>query len=372
MGVIQRIDEFQRDRPAVGFPVALIYKFADDQGPFLAALITYYGFLSLFPLLLLATSVLGLLLDGDPALRYRILDSTLSQFPVIGEQLSEPRGLQGSPGAIVVGGVVAIYGAVGVAQAFQNASNVAWSIPRHRRPNPLKSRLRSAGLLALGGIAILLTTVLSALAGSSKQFGADLGPLIVPLLFLGAVAVNAGAFLLAFHMCTVATRRIRTLVPGALTAATVWQLLQVFGTAYVGHVVRGAGDTYGVFALVLGLLAWLYLANVGVVLGIEVNVVLAKRLYPRALLTPFTDDVDLTRGDVAAYTDAAQAQQAKSFEDVAVTFEDDGQHATAKRRRRRLLRRHLRTPHGSRSDEASPGDSARRDRPAASDSTDAG
>lgn len=334
MGVVQRIDEFQRHHRVVGFPIALIYKFADDQGPFLAALITYYGFLSLFPLLLLATSILGLVLDSDPALRQRILDSTLSQFPVIGEQLSEPAGLQGSPGAVAVGGAIALYGAVGVAQAFQNASNVAWSIPRHRRPNPLRSRVRSTGLLALGGIAIVSTTVLSALASSSKQFGADLGPAITLLLFVCAVTINAGAFLLAFHMCTVATNSIRRLVPGALTAALVWQLLQVFGTAYVGHVVKGASDAYGVFALVLGLLAWLYLANAGVVLGIEVNVVLAKRLFPRALLTPFTDDVDLTRGDVVAYTDAARAQQAKGFEDVAVTFEDDGQHATAERQRR--------------------------------------
>lgn len=337
MGIIQRIDDFQRRHRAVGVPLAVVYKFADDQGPFLAALITYYGFLSLFPLLLLGTSILGWALEGDTELRQRILDSTLSQFPVIGEQISEPSGLQGSTGAVVVGALVAVYGAVGVAQAFQNASNVAWAIPRHRRPNPLTSRLRSAGLLALGGVAILLTTVLSALASSSKQFGADLGPLMALLFFLGAVAINALAFLLAFRMCTVATDSTRALVPGALVAAMAWQLLQVFGTAYVANVVKGAGDAYGVFALVLGLFAWLYLANVGVVLGIEVNVVLNKRLHPRALLTPFTDDVDLTRGDVVAYTDAAQAQQAKSFEDVHVTFEDDGQHATARRRRRRLF-----------------------------------
>src|SRR5690606_27344457 len=117
-------------------------------------------------------------------------------------------------------------------------SNVAWAIPRHRRPNPLTSRLRSAGLLALGGVAILLTTVLSALASSSKQFGADLGPLMALLFFLGAVAINALAFLLAFRMCTVATDSTRALVPGALVAAMAWQLLQVFGTAYVANVVK--------------------------------------------------------------------------------------------------------------------------------------
>jgi membrane protein len=332
----------------------LIYKFADDQGPFLAALITYYGFLSLFPLLLLATSILGLILDGNPGLRHRILDSTLSQFPVIGQQLGEPKGLQGNPAAIIVGGVIAVYGAIGVAQAFQNASNIAWSIPRNRRPNPLKARLRSLGLLTMGGIAILVTTVLSALAGSATQYGANLGPVVPVLFFLLAIAINACAFLLAFNMCTVATSSLRTLAPGALTAAVVWQLLQVFGTAYVGHVVKGAGPTYGAFALVLGLLAWLYLANLGVVFGIEINVVLAKNLYPRALLTPFTDDVDLTPGDVVAYTHAAQAQQTKGFENVTVTFQDEGQHATARRRRRLAWPWHRQ--HGSEPPGARPGD----------------
>ena len=104
----------------------------------------------------------------------------------------------------------------------------------------------------------------------------------------------------------------------------------------------------------LGLLAWLYLADLGVVLGIEINVVLAKRLYPRALLTPFTDDVDLTPGGVVAYTHAAQAQQTKGFENVTVTFEDEGQHATARRRRR--LPWHWHRQHGSGSPRTVPGD----------------
>ena len=111
----------------------------------------------------------------------------------------------------------------------------------------------------------------------------------------------------------------------------VWQLLQLFGTAYVGNIVKGAGVAYGVFALVLGLFAWIFLAATGVVLGAEINVVRAKHLYPRALLTPFTDNVDLTVADRRAYTDAAQAQQFKGFETVDVSYANDGQHASARR-----------------------------------------
>lgn len=132
----ERVDTFQRRHPVIGFPIGVIYKFGEDQGPYLAALITYYGFLSLFPLLLLLTSVLGFVLDGRPELQQQILDSTLSQFPVIGDEIADPQGLRGSIGAIIVGGLVALYGALGIAQAIQNAMNVTWSVPRTTARTP--------------------------------------------------------------------------------------------------------------------------------------------------------------------------------------------------------------------------------------------
>ena len=136
MGVMDGLDRFQRRHPTAAFPIAVVYKFNEDQGPYLAALLTYYGFLSLFPLLLLLASILGFLLQDDPDLQVRILDSALGQFPIIGAQLSEPQGLQGSAAAVVVGAIVATYGALGVAQALQNTVNVSWAVPRHLRPNP--------------------------------------------------------------------------------------------------------------------------------------------------------------------------------------------------------------------------------------------
>ena len=334
MSVTPRLDAFQRRHRWASFPLAVVYKFAEDQGPYLAALITYYGFLALFPLLLLLASILGFVLQGDPDLQRRILDSTLSQFPVIGDELGDPQGLRGSGVALVVGTLVAIYGALGVAQALQNAMNVAWAVPRHRRPNPLRVRLRSLMLITVGGAAVLATTVLSALGGSAGAFGADLEQWSAILVVVVAVVVNAAVFIVAFRVCTVVRTSVGHLVPGAITAAIIWQLLQLFGTAYVGNVVKGAGATYGVFALVLGLLGWIFLAAVGIVLSAEINVVRAKRLYPRSLMTPFTDNVDLTSADRHVYTDAAMAQQAKGFQSVTVDFDDDGQQASARRRRR--------------------------------------
>jgi len=334
VSVTERLDAFQRRHRWASFPLAVIYKFGEDQGPYLAALITYYGFLSMFPLLLLLASTLGFVLQGSPDLQQHILDSTLSQFPVIGEQLHQPQGLRGSVGAIVIGGLVAIYGALGVAQAVQNAMNVAWSVPRNRRPNPIRARLRSLHLIGVAGIAVVLTTVLSALGGSAGDFGVDVGILGNVVAIAISMAVNASVFILAFRITAPPRVRKRDLLPGAILAAVIWQLLQLFGAAYVGNVVKDAGATYGAFALVLGLFAWIFLASVGIVLGGEINVVRAKRLYPRALMTPFTDNVDLTVADRRAYSDAAQSQQFKGFESVTVSYENDGQHATARRRAR--------------------------------------
>ncbi|MBA2730060.1 MAG: YihY/virulence factor BrkB family protein, partial [Euzebyaceae bacterium] len=327
----ERLDQYQRQHRWAGFPIAVVYKFYDDQGTYLAALITYYGFLSLFPLLLLLASVLGFVLQGNPELQQRILDSTLSQFPIIGDELSDPQGLRGSGIALVVGGLVAIYGALGVAQALQNAMNIAWAVPRHRRPNPLRMRMRSMRIIATAGLAVMLTTVLSALGGSASAFGADLSNGVALAAMVSAVLVNAAVFVLAFRISTAQQLTVREVAPGALLAAVLWQLLQLSGTAYLGSVFKGAGTTYGVFALVLGLLAWIFFAAAALVLCVEINVVHTKRLYPRSLLTPFTDNVNLTGADQRAYSDAATAQGFKGFQAVDVSFDHDGQNATARR-----------------------------------------
>lgn len=330
---VQRLDALQQRHRWAGFPLAVVYKYLDDQGPFLAALLTHYAFVSLFPLLLLLASLLGLVLRGDPALQARILDSALAQFPVIGGQLGEPAGLGGSGLGLAVGLAGALYGGVKVAQALQHVMNTVWGVPRDRRPDPVRARLRSLGVLVTLGVALVATTVLSGLGGSAGAFGSDAGPPARTAVLVLSVALNAGVFVVAFRVTTARRLRLRQVVPGAVAAAVLWQLLQTLGTAYVGSVVKSATAANGVFALVLGLLAWLYLASVAVVLCAEVNVVRARRLWPRALLTPFTDVVDLTGADQRAYAQQARAQRAKGFESVTVTFADDGQHATARRRR---------------------------------------
>lgn len=311
------LDRLQQRHRRVGFVIAVVYKYVDDQGGYLAALITYYAFVSLFPLLLLMTTVLGVVLVDQPELQQRVVQSTYSQFPVIGDQLQRPEELSGGATAVVVGLAGALYGGLGVGQAVQNAMDSVWAVPRNNRPDPIRSRLRSLLLLFILGSAAIAATVLSA-AGHATQSLGWLGKAGVTVV---TVAINALICLVAFRVTTARPVTYRQVLPGALAAAVIWQLLQWFGAGYVAHTVKSASVTNSVFALVLGMLAFLYLISVTLVMCAEVNVVRVDKLYPRALLTPFTDDVDLTPADRKTYTRRAKAERLKGFQRVSVRFD---------------------------------------------------
>jgi YihY family inner membrane protein len=309
--MLDRLDAFQQRHPWVGFPLAVVYKYVDDQGGYLAALLAYYGFLSLFPLLLLAVTVLGFLLDGNPALQAKILDSAVSEIPVVGDQIRQNvTGFHGSVRGFVTGILFALYGVLGASTAAQSAFNRIWGVPRYRRPDPFRARVRGLVLLSVLGVGLLATTVVSEIPGGG------------PLSALAAVVVNTGILLAAFRLLTVRPLHVRDTWAGAVTAAVAWQVLQTVGAYYVRHELAGASQVYGVFGIVLGLVAWLYLGAVIVLLCAEINVVLTDRLWPRALMTVFTDDVDLTAGDRRSYAQYAQTEQHKGFQEIDVRFHD--------------------------------------------------
>lgn len=321
MGAVSRVDRTQRRFTPIGFPLAVVYKFFDDQGNYLAAAISYYAFVAIFPLLLLASSIFGFVLQGNPELQDQVLNSALAQFPIVGQELGRPQGLRGSTGAVVGGALAATYGALGLGQAIQNLMATAWAIPRNSRPNPFLLRLKSLLLLLFAGLAVLAVSVLSALGSNTEVFGAEVDATIRIVIQLATVLVVGLVLTVLMRFASARSHHIIRAAPGAFTVAVLWQALQYIGTIYVEHVLTGAEAINQTFAFVLGLIGLIYIASVMAILGVEVNVVLSRRLWPRALLTPFTDAVDLTDADRRAYAMYAQMQRHKGFETVVVRFD---------------------------------------------------
>jgi membrane protein len=325
MNLAARLDGFQRRHTWLGFPLAVVYKFIDDQGGYLAVLITYYGFVSLFPGLLLLVSVLGYTLDGDPALQQALLGSALQQFPIIGPQLQQNvSSIHGSSLGVALGILGAVYGGLGVAVAIQTALNRVWAVPRFARPDPVVSRLRGLMLFILIGAFVLITTALAAAGPVAAGYGFGAG---VPIAALAvAIIVNVGGFLAGFRLLTARDVPLADLLPGAIGAGVSVQVLQTVGALVVSAQLNGASQIYGVFGLVLGLLAWVYVQAVIVVFCAEINVVRARRLWPRNLLTPFVNDGALTPADRASYRSYLDSERFTPSQHVQTTFDPPDPH----------------------------------------------
>lgn len=274
---LRACDRFQQRHASLAMPIAVVRKFGDDQGGNLAALIAYRAFFSLFPLLLLLTTVLGFVLAGNPELREEAVDSVLAHFPVIGDQI-EVGSLQGSGVALAVGIVGSLWAGFGVVLATERALDRVWAVPHRDRPDFLRSRLRALVLLAVLGTLTIVSTVASGLVGGGAGV---LGP-------LGGIAVSVGLNLLVFGalFSLLGSRPASPAVvlPGVVLAAVCWAGLQLVGGYFVSRQIRDATPAYGTFALVLGLLVWVHLGALLTVLSAELNVVRARRLWPRSLL----------------------------------------------------------------------------------------
>jgi YihY family inner membrane protein len=319
---VTRLDRYQRRHNWLGLPLGVIYKFFDDRGTYMAALVTYYAFVSLFPLLLLAYSALGFILQGDPSLHKSIEHTVLKDFPGIGPKLSASiAGFRGSGTGLVIGVLGTLYGGLGAMQAAQAGFNHIYGVPRNRQPNPFKSRLRSLGLLGLLGSGILVSTAIAAILSTANGVSHNLGTFLYVVGYVLNFIVNVALFTAAFQLLTTLELRFRQGLAGGVVAAAVWTLVQTFGSSYIGHIFKSSHHLYGVFAVALTTLAWLYLQSLILMLSAEINVVLRHRLWPRSLLTPFTDNVILTAADRRAYELYAETQRFKGFETVTAEFD---------------------------------------------------
>ena len=310
------MDAFQQQRAWLAVPVAVWKKFGDDQAGNLAALVAYYAFVALFPLLLVLVTVLNIVLKNDPGLQHRLLNSALSQYPVIGQQLGHIGPLSQTGLPLVVGLIGTFFGARGVATAIQNALNTLWEIPIARRPGFPWSWLRSIGLMVVVGLGLVFTTFLSTSAsGGAAHFlpgpGAKLAALAVSLV------VSVGVFWLGFRLGTASEIGWRQHRLGALLAGVVWQVLQYVGGYFVSHQLAHASPLYGTFAVVIGLLAWLYLEAELTLYAVQINVVTAWRLWPRSIAPP-----PYTEQDRQAFQRYADVQERNKDMDVVVEESD--------------------------------------------------
>jgi membrane protein len=309
--VIASVDAWQRRHALAGFPVAVLRKFGEDRAASLAALVAYYAFFSLFPLLLALVSVLGFVLEGNPSLQREIVDTALGRIPVIGAQLGgEIEPLTGSGIALAVGLAGALWAGLGVTVAFGRAFAEIWDVPRLEQPSGLRSRVRGLGVLV-----ILATTLVAATVGTGVAVGGAVSaPVERVAAVVASVGVNVLVFLTIFALLTPGPRHIRALLPGVAVAAFGWLVLQTVGAWYVDHVIAGASATYGVFALVIGLLSWFWLAAQLVLVAAEVNVVLFWRLWPRSMAG------DLEPADERAMRRFAEARRLDRREEISVEF----------------------------------------------------
>ncbi len=314
--ILRSIDNFQQRHKVIAFPFAVIKKFGDDQAGYLAALIAYYGFFSLFPLLLVLVSVLGFVLHGNPHLQQTILNSALRNFPVIGPQLTRDVSGLKSGMALGIGIAGTVWAGLGVTMAAQYAMNQIWDIPRKDWPNFLFSRIRGLLLLALLGSITVASTFASGFASSSAGRALSVVDVLVRVAGVAvSFAMNVVLFTLAYRVLTVKNLTWRAVRAGAITAAVLWTALQYVGGFYVTHQLKNASEVYGTFAAVIGLLVWIYLGAQITLYCAEINVVRERHLWPRGMFQP-----PLTKSDEAVYTAAAKQVQLRPEQSIEVRF----------------------------------------------------
>jgi inner membrane protein YhjD len=238
-----------------------------------AAVLTYYGFLSIFPLFLVATTVLGIVLRNNESLRERILDTAVAQIPVIGPEIERNAGeLSGGPAQLVIGLGIALWASTKAFVAVQHAFDDAWEVHVDDRDGlPVKRGKALLGVFIIGG-ALIASVALSSIASL-----ADLHVTNRILLLVGTLAINVGVLALMYRLMTTASPSWRTVLPGAVLAGIAFTALQVLGTWIVELFLRNSSDTSAVFASVFALFAWLNLHATSSLVGAELNAALDRR-----------------------------------------------------------------------------------------------
>ena len=283
--ILERIDRYQQQHRLPSIFFAIIRKYGDDNAGYLASLITYYGFLALFPLLLAATSIISIADSYHLPFAANVTAALVNNFPLIGQELQQNiHGLKSSGLSLIIGIALALYGARGVADAFRHAINEIWQIPKADRPSFPSDIIVSLKIIFVGGFGFILSSIISSVI---QSYGTSLlSTILANLISLALIYLT----LLALLLLAVPRSMKRTdLRRGAIGTALGFQLLQLIGTLIITNTLGHLSTTYGIFALVLGLLFYISLQAQILLYSLEYNVVMRRQLWPRSLvLEPVT------------------------------------------------------------------------------------
>ncbi len=307
------IDQWQRRSRLIGPVCGVIKKSGDDRANQFVVALGWYGFVAIYPLLLVVITVFGFV--GAASLGHSLL-STLHQFPVVGSQFNPERGsnnLHGSVFGLIVGLIGLVYGAQGVTQTAQQAMAQVWNVPELELPGFVPRLVRSlVGLATIGGTFVINAAVATFV--TAKELSWD----IRISVFVGLLVVNVLLYFAAFRALTPGGIGTRGLLPGAAAASFGFSLLITAGAGLVQHQIRHSSATYGQFGIVIGLVGFLFLLAKISLYGAELNPVIARRLWPRAILSS-----DPTQADDQVLRDIAHQNLRRTDQRIGVGFGED-------------------------------------------------
>ncbi len=279
--LFEHLDEWQyRNRP-IGFIVAVVRHYSNNQAGNRAALLTYYSFMSLFPLLLWLAFMSNWLNQYYPGTATVLIHGATRYFPVLGNQLygiahSAHRALSG----MIISGLVALYGARGMASIFQSAVNDIWEIPIPSRRSFPANWLSSIEIVIIGGGGFVLSAIVSSWALGQGQGGWY--SLVIGILNIAMFAV---VFMLILRLSLPAKTRLNKVITSAISMAVAMSILQLAGGFIVTHDLKAYSNSYtALFAVTLGLLAWIYLQAQILLYAIETSVVHGRHAWPVKLI----------------------------------------------------------------------------------------
>jgi membrane protein len=278
--IMQSVDDFQRSHTVLAFPVAVIKRYGDDKAGKQAALVTYYAFLSVFPLLMIFITVLGILSSSNPSLAAHISRNVFQLFPALGSELqSDIHTLKSSGTALLLQSLVVLYGARGLASILQETFNDLWHIAKEHRPGFLGDNLRSFAMMIAVGLGMILGTAISVGLGSILHIG------IIGTIFINIInlAVTFGLLLVVFRLGTSSQISWKRLILGAIIATIGMVIVQRLGGYIMQHELPKLRGSYGSFALALGLLFWIYLQAQVLLYALVITIVRTEHDWPKKL-----------------------------------------------------------------------------------------